>query len=168
VRRPHRCILHSVYRSCTLTFVYVLLCSIIRPRRVSPASLHHPFTSPVELLSTERTRSRRSATRSPPQPALSFTARPLVSPPPTRPTHSRRAAAPPRPSSARAAGAGGSSNTMLKLYTDSGEAGLKVYVDVSPSRVLAPKIPQLLLVLTLRVTPTLLYPCSKKQELERE
>ncbi|GFZ50471.1 Protein transport protein Sec61 subunit beta [Saitozyma sp. JCM 24511] len=43
-----------------------------------------------------------------------------------RPTRSRRAAAPPRPSSARAAGAGGSSNTMLKLYTDSGEAGLKV------------------------------------------
>lgn len=38
----------------------------------------------------------------------------------------RRAAAAPRPSSARAAGAGGSSNTMLKLYTDSGEAGLKV------------------------------------------
>jgi hypothetical protein len=38
----------------------------------------------------------------------------------------RRAQAAPRPSSARAAGAGGSSNTMLKLYTDSGEAGLKV------------------------------------------
>ncbi|WOO78052.1 Protein transport protein Sec61 subunit beta [Vanrija pseudolonga] len=38
----------------------------------------------------------------------------------------RRAPAAPRPSSARAAGAGGSSNTMLKLYTDSGDAGLKV------------------------------------------
>ncbi|KAL7420451.1 Arf guanine nucleotide exchange factor sbh1 [Cryptotrichosporon argae] len=38
----------------------------------------------------------------------------------------RRAPAAARPSSARAAGAGGSSNTMLKLYTDSGEAGLKV------------------------------------------
>ncbi|KAK4688296.1 protein transport protein SEC61 subunit beta, partial [Tremellales sp. Uapishka_1] len=41
-------------------------------------------------------------------------------------TYRRRAAAPPKPSSTRAAGAGGSSNTMLKLYTDSGEAGLKV------------------------------------------
>ena len=38
----------------------------------------------------------------------------------------RRAPAAARPSSARAAGAGGSTNTMLKLYTDSGEAGLKV------------------------------------------
>ncbi|ORY24594.1 Sec61beta family-domain-containing protein [Naematelia encephala] len=38
----------------------------------------------------------------------------------------RRAPSTPRPSSTRAAGAGGSSNTMLKLYTDSGEAGLKV------------------------------------------
>ncbi|RXK40332.1 protein transporter SEC61 subunit beta [Tremella mesenterica] len=38
----------------------------------------------------------------------------------------RRAAAALRPNSARAAGAGGSSNTMLKLYTDSGDAGLKV------------------------------------------
>ncbi|RSH79228.1 Arf guanine nucleotide exchange factor sbh1 [Apiotrichum porosum] len=38
----------------------------------------------------------------------------------------RRAPAAPRPSSARAAGAGGSSNTMMKLYTDSGDAGLKV------------------------------------------
>ncbi len=48
----------------------------------------------------------------------------------------RRAPAAPRPSSSRAAGAGGSSNTMLKLYTDSGEAGLKVYVllPFSPSR----------------------------------
>ncbi|KAK8864153.1 hypothetical protein IAR55_001399 [Kwoniella newhampshirensis] len=38
----------------------------------------------------------------------------------------RRAPAAARPQSTRAAGAGGSSNTMLKLYTDSGEAGLKV------------------------------------------
>ncbi|ODN93507.1 protein transporter SEC61 subunit beta [Cryptococcus wingfieldii CBS 7118] len=38
----------------------------------------------------------------------------------------RRAPAAARPSSTRSAGAGGSSNTMLKLYTDSGEAGLKV------------------------------------------
>ncbi|WVQ84232.1 hypothetical protein IAT38_006383 [Cryptococcus sp. DSM 104549] len=38
----------------------------------------------------------------------------------------RRAPAAARPTSTRAAGAGGSSNTMLKLYTDSGEAGLKV------------------------------------------
>ncbi|BEI80499.1 hypothetical protein CcaverHIS002_0110280 [Cutaneotrichosporon cavernicola] len=38
----------------------------------------------------------------------------------------RRAPAAPRPTSARAAGAGGSSNTMLKLYTDSGDVGLKV------------------------------------------
>lgn len=40
----------------------------------------------------------------------------------------RRAPAAARPSSTRSAGAGGSSNTMLKLYTDSGEAGLKVCV----------------------------------------
>lgn len=39
---------------------------------------------------------------------------------------SRRAPAAPRPASARAAGAGGSSNTMMKLYTDSGDVGLKV------------------------------------------
>ncbi|KAI9634585.1 Sec61beta family-domain-containing protein [Dioszegia hungarica] len=38
----------------------------------------------------------------------------------------RRAPTAPRPNSSRAAGAGGSSNTMLKLYTDSGDAGLKV------------------------------------------
>lgn len=50
------------------------------------------------------------------------------------PTHpfslaaSRRAASSSvaKPNSTRAAGAGGSSNTMLKLYTDSGETGLQV------------------------------------------
>ncbi|KAH8087917.1 hypothetical protein HD553DRAFT_306871 [Filobasidium floriforme] len=38
----------------------------------------------------------------------------------------RRAPTAPKPNSTRAAGAGGSSNTMLKLYTDSGENGLQV------------------------------------------
>lgn len=44
---------------------------------------------------------------------------------------SRRAPTAPKPNSSRAAGAGGSSNTMLKLYTDSGENGLQVYVDAA-------------------------------------
>jgi protein transport protein SEC61 subunit beta len=41
-------------------------------------------------------------------------------------SYSRRAPTAPKPTSTRAAGAGGSSNTMLKLYTDSGETGLQV------------------------------------------
>ena len=47
-------------------------------------------------------------------------------------THRRRAAGSQvaKPNSSRAAGAGGSSNTMLKLYTDD-SPGLRVYVDCS-------------------------------------
>lgn len=53
---------------------------------------------------------------------------PLTTIPDRQNENRRRAPAAARPTSTRSAGAGGSSNTMLKLYTDSGEAGLKVCV----------------------------------------
>lgn len=43
----------------------------------------------------------------------------------------RRAAPAQKPNSTRSAGAGGSSQTMLRLYTGDGEGGLKVYVPSS-------------------------------------
>ncbi|GHJ84051.1 hypothetical protein NliqN6_0453 [Naganishia liquefaciens] len=49
-----------------------------------------------------------------------------VSRPPGANAVRRRAPTAPKPTSSRAAGAGGSSNTMLKLYTDSGESGLQI------------------------------------------
>lgn len=47
------------------------------------------------------------------------------------PIYSRRAAPPAKPNSARSAGHGGSSNTMLKLYTDD-SPGLRVCVPAKP------------------------------------
>lgn len=117
-----------------LTFVLILPRSVARPHRVSLISPRNSSFSPLKtpLLPNDMNdiapdATPRASSHQPTHPpTLSLLAPSLHL---LRPTRSRRAAAPPRPSSARAAGAGGSSNTMLKLYTDSGEAGLKVYVD---------------------------------------